>query len=132
MSQGPETTFIKSVHRHLPKGLYAIKNHNIYNSGQPDCWYSGNAADLWIEYKFIVIPKRPNTLITFELSELQKNWLRSRHAEGRSVGVIVGCKEGGVFLAGESWGSEITADYFRKIVQSRSALADAIALHCTQ
>ena len=128
----PENTFIGSVHRHLPVGLYHMKNHNPYNGGIADVWYSGNAADLWIEYKFIVIPKRPNTLITIELSELQKNWLRSRHAEGRSVGVIVGCREGGVFLAGESWGSEITADYFRKIVQSRSALADAIALHCTQ
>lgn len=109
-----------------------MKNHNVYNGGIADVYYSGNAADLWVEFKFIVIPKRPDTAITIELSELQKNWLRSRHAEGRSVGVIVGCKEGGVYFEGTSWGSPISADYFRKVVSSRAALASAIALHCTK
>ena len=128
----PENTFIAGVHRHLPAELYRMKNHNQFNGGIADVWYSGNAADLWIEYKYIVIPKRPNTLITIELSELQKNWLRSRHTEGRSVGVTVGCKEGGVYFDGVSWGSPITADYFRKAVTSRAALASVIALHCTK
>lgn len=128
----PENTFIGSVHRHLPVGLYHMKNHNQYNSGIADVWYSGDAADLWVEYKFIVAPKRPDTLITINLSELQKNWLRSRHDEGRSVGVIVGCREGGAYFKGTSWDSKITADYFRKIILSRPALADAIALHCTK
>ncbi len=130
MSQGPETTFIKSVHRHLPKSLYVIKNHNVFNSGQPDVWYSGNAADLWLEYKFTVIPKRPDTQVTINLSELQKNWLRSRHAEGRDVGVVVGCKEGGAYFEGVSWDMPISADYFRKVVSSRAALASVIASHC--
>ena len=54
MSQGPENAFIASIHRHLPspETLYRMKNHNEYNGGIADCWYSGK-RDLWIEYKFI-------------------------------------------------------------------------------
>lgn len=122
----PENTFIGSVHRHLPVGLYHMKNHNIYNGGIADVWYSGDRADLWIEYKFVVLPKRDGTLIIPELSELQKNWLKSRHDEGRSVGVIVGCKTGGVWYPGVSWGVPVTAELFRKRMLTRPALADTI------
>lgn len=127
----PENTFIAAVHRHLPVGLYHMKNHNIYNGGIADVWYSGSRADLWVEYKFIVIPKRPDTLIKIELSELQKNWLKTRFAEGRSVAVVVGSKDGGVLYNDDSWGKNITADDFRKDVKSRAALAQTIASFCT-
>ena len=33
MSKGPENTFIGSVHKHLPAGLYHMKNHNAYVGG---------------------------------------------------------------------------------------------------
>ena len=104
-----------------------MKNHNQYNGGIPDVWYSGPAADLWIEYKFVALPKRENTLITIELSELQKNWITSRDAEGRSVGVIVGSKDGGVWFPGTTWGAEITMLQFRASIESRKTLADRIA-----
>lgn len=130
MSKGPENTFIASVHKHLPFDLYRIKNNNTYNAGQPDVWYSGPRADLWIEYKFVVIPKRPDTQIKIELSELQKNWLKSRHAEGRSVAVVVGSKDGGALFTGDSWDKNVTAGDFIKLVLPRTALAKAIALHC--
>lgn len=128
----PENTFIAGLKKHLPPELYVLKNNNQFHAGVPDLWISGNKADFWLEFKFIVIPKKPDTLVTISLSELQKNWLRRRHAEGRNVGVIVGCREGGVYFRGTSWDSEITADYFRKIVLSRSALADAITSQCTK
>ena len=108
-----------------------MKNHNVYNGGIADVYYSGPRADLWIEYKFITIPKRPDTQIKIELSELQKNWLKSRHAEGRSVAVVVGSRGGGALFMGDSWDKNLTAGDFLKLVLPRTALADAIALHCT-
>lgn len=122
----PENTFIASVHRHLPAGLYRMKNHNQYNGGIPDVWYSGLAGDLWIEYKHVVIPKRDTTTITPELSDLQKNWIRSRFSEGRRVGVVVGCKEGGVWLPDLQWEVNLTADAFRACLKTRSEIAAEI------
>ena len=120
---GPENTFIASVHRHLPVGPYKMKNHNQYNGGIADVWYSGNKADLWVEYKFITVPVRDDTVIDFGLSPLQKEWLSSRHREGRNVGVIVGCRAGGVWLPGSSWDTTHTAKSFRAQTMLRNALA---------
>ena len=57
MAAGPETRFIASVHRHLPVDLHHEKMHNAYRGGTADCWYSGQKDDLWVEYKFITVPK---------------------------------------------------------------------------
>lgn len=127
----PENTFIASVHRHLPPSLYRMKNHNQYNGGIADVWYSGK-RDLWIEYKFIAVPKRPDTIIDLinkplkgdsVISTLQQEWLKSRHFEGRNVGVIVGSKDGGVWCPGLSWNWTWTARQFSNAVHSRSDLA---------
>ncbi len=131
MSRGPENNFISSVHKHLPAGLYRMKNHNQYNGGIADVWYSG-VRDLWIEYKFIAVPKRPETRIDLltgknpAISYLQQEWLRSRHGEGRSVGVIVGSKDGGIWLPGVAWDQTYTAADFLKHLKSRKELADEI------
>lgn len=122
----PENTFISSVHRHLPVDIYHMKNHNQYNGGIPDVWYSGPKGDLWIEYKFIVVPKRPETAIKIDLSELQKNWLSARHAEGRSVAVVVGSKEGGVWFDGICWMQQINTREFVDSLVTRSDLATRI------
>lgn len=122
----PENTFIGAVHRHLPAELYRMKNHNQFNAGIPDVWYSGPAGDLWLEYKFIVIPKRDTTIIKVELSDLQKNWIRLRAAEGRRVGVVVGCKEGGVWFPGKDWEADTTAGEFRGLLMTRQQVALAI------
>lgn len=122
----PENTFIGSVHRHLPVDIYHMKNHNQYNGGIPDVWYSGPAGDLWVEYKFVVIPKRPETIVKVELSELQKDWLSSRHREGRNVAVVVGSKEGGVWFDGLEWTHGCSAGDFRKQLVSRNDLANRI------
>lgn len=132
MAAKPETTFTNSVHKHLPVDLYRIKNNNVFNAGQPDVWYSGMKTDLWVEYKFLVLPKRADTLIDLtagkkpDLSNLQQDWLKSRHREGRNVGVIVGCKEGGVWLPGLAWVSPLTTAAFRGMLQSRTELAAVI------
>ncbi len=129
---GPENTFIASVHRHLPVDLYRMKNHNQYNGGIADVWYSGTQYDLWVEYKFITVPVRDDTMVDLvhgrnpELSHLQQEWLESRHVEGRYVAVIVGCKDGGVWYPPVTWTTPITAVEFRERIVSRNTLAQQI------
>jgi len=112
-----------------------MKNHNQYNGGIADVWYSASKDDLWIEYKFIVTPKRDDTVIDLihgtaktdsAISTLQQAWLKDRHAEGRNVGVIVGSKEGGVWFSGASWNCTYTAKEFRTKSRSRAELARII------
>ena len=106
----------------------------MFNSGQADVWYSGK-KDLWIEYKFIAVPKRPNTVIDLinkppkgdsVISTLQQQWLHDRHSEGRNVGVIVGSKEGGVWFKGLEWATLYTAAEFSSWATSRKQLATII------
>ena len=110
-----------------------MKNHNQYIGGIADCWYSGPAGDLWVEYKFIKVPVRDDTMIDLvggknpDLSHLQQDWLKSRHAEGRSVGVIVGSTNGGVWFPKIFWGKPISSIDFRAMIRSRSQLAGVIA-----
>jgi len=134
MSVKPENQFISSVHAHLPppSELYRMKNNNEYTAGIADCWYSGR-RDLWIEWKFLVVPARDTTVIDLvtgkkpALSFLQQSWLAQREAEGRNVWVIVGCKEGGVlFCSAKQWGAPMTAGAFRAKLMSRMNLANAI------
>lgn len=139
MSRKPENTFIASVHRHLPSmnELYRMKNHNDFNGGIADCWYSGSGADLWVEYKFIVVPKRPDTMIDLvggknpTISALQQDWLRGRYNEGRHVWVIVGCKAGGVIFKYLEWERPLPVGEFNDLVSTRSEVARVIATHCT-
>lgn len=132
MSRGPETVFIQSVHRHLRREVYAMKNHNEYNGGIADCWYDGPRGDLWVEYKFLELPKRATTLIDLcggknpPLSHLQQQWLADRAFNGRSVAVVVGCKEGGVWFDPMQWTKPLTTDAFRQALVSRNRIADWI------
>lgn len=131
MSRGPENTFISAVHRHLPVDLYRMKNHNEYAGGIADCWYSGPSADLWVEYKFVDVPKRPTTMIDLTnidkyLTTLQQEWLVGRYGEGRNVGVIAGSKDGGVWFPGLTWQSPISAGVFVSRLQSRKQIAEQI------
>lgn len=132
MSTKPETTFITSVHRHLPEEVYHMKNNNPYLGGVPDVWYSSKKGDLWIEYKFITLPKKQDTVIDLAggkspmISKLQQEWLTNRHSEGRNVGMIVGCKEGGVWMPGVSWTTPHTTAVFWGMLKSRKELADIV------
>lgn len=126
MSKKPENQFIDSVHRHLPTSVYHMKLHNPYISGPADCWYSAK-RDAWIEYKFIVLPKRADTLIVPDLSDLQMDWCGSRLNEGRNVFVIVGCREGGVVLRDPKlWKGGLSQSAFLSQLQARGDLARLI------
>lgn len=116
MAVKPESTLIKSIQRHLPAAVYLMKNNNPFTAGVPDVWYSGNAGDIWIEYKWL--EKKPIKPFKPKLSELQLKWLRERHSEGRNVAVIVGCPEGVVILRNLEWEQDCT---FTHIIDRRSA-----------
>lgn len=129
----PENSFIKGVHTYLPsESPYHMKNHNAYTGGVFDVWYSGEVADLWVEYKFIVVPKRDSTIIDLRtgtkpaMSDLQQLWGKGRYAEKRNVAVIIGCKEGGVWLPGISWDTSWSTAQFRAKIVSRAELAAII------
>ena len=112
--------------------MYRMKNHNPYTAGIPDCWYSGNAGDLWVEYKFMTIPKRSSTIVDFcggkvpMISALQQKWLRDRYNEGRTVGVIIGTPEGGVWLSGISWEVPLQASERFSTILDKSCIAAVI------
>lgn len=131
----PENTFIASVHKHLPLTVYHEKMHNPYRGGTPDVWYSGHARDLWVEYKFIVVPTRSMTMIDLcggkdpAISHLQQEWLKARHSEGRNVAVIVGCRAGGVVFHSATWINAFTTEQFRQAMMARSLIANRI-LEC--
>jgi hypothetical protein len=132
MAVKPENTFRGSVHKHLPRNLYHEKMNNPFAAGIADDYYSGMKADLWVEYKFILVPKQAKTRIDLvsgkkpPLSPMQQHWLRERHREGRNVRVIVGCKEGGVIFADLEWETPITQQAFVSKLQSRADLASWI------
>lgn len=136
MAAKPETTFYTSVHKHLPPEVHREKMSNPYRGGTADTWYSGTKADLWIEWKFIVLPKRDDTMIDLcggnkpSLSGLQQDWLKNRHAEGRDVWVVVGSKEGSVILKNLRWELAFPTDWFRHKMMDRKAIAQAIKEHC--
>lgn len=139
MAAKPESTFIASIHRHLPVSVYSMKNHNPYNSGIADVWYDGPVGDLWIEYKFIEVPKRPDTVIDLcggknpLLSKLQQQWLADRETNGRNVAVVVGCKEGGVwFFDSSQWTRPMTTAEFRHRMLLRAGIAGIITGFCDE
>ena len=46
--------------------------------------------------------------------------------EGRQVGVIVGCKEGGAWFPGTTWKATYTTEVFRAALVSRQEVAKTI------
>lgn len=134
MTHGPETRFIMSVHRLLPPEdeLHREKMANPYRGGTADSWYSGKRADLWIEWKFIELPKRETASIDLiagkdpVISVLQQDWIKQRLLEGRAVWVGVGCKAGGVVFTDTRWASSLLVGEFRALIQSRRQIADQI------
>tara|TARA_Y100001980_G_C14356126_1_gene165568 strand:+ start:29 stop:430 length:402 start_codon:yes stop_codon:yes gene_type:complete len=78
-----ESNFIKKVHSNLPANIYKWKINDPYHGGVPDCFYSGYSGLCFVEYKYKrELPKKPNTLIKFNLSKQQELWLTDRRNEG--------------------------------------------------
>lgn len=135
----PENSFRMGVHRYLPPELHHEKMNNPYSSGTADDWYSGNKADLWVEYKFL--PKTPQRAIVWltdpsvkkpPLSVLQQRWLRERYEEGRTVAVVIGCPDGGIILRDQEWTWEYTPKMFRDRLVPRKAIAQWIVQTTTR
>lgn len=102
-----------------------MKNQAGYVGGIPDSWLSGSQGDLWIENKYLqTLP--PMIDPTKLLSTLQQQWLVRRHAEGRSVGVLIGSTEGHVYLPGLSWQQPVTRGTFRMKVKKTPEIAEEL------
>jgi len=137
VSAGPENRYIADVHRLLPPVdlFYRMKNHNVYNGGIADCWYSAS-TDLWIEWKFHDLAKRGSTMIDLvsgknpSISALQQDWIKCRVAEGRSVWVAVGTALGTVVYQDTSWDQPIRTDHFIARLISKKATAKLILQAC--
>jgi hypothetical protein len=129
MARKPEAQYTATVGKLLPPSVYALKLSLPYTAGVPDSWYSGPAGDLWVEWKYLqTIP--PSIDCTRLLTALQAQWLRSRHAEGRNVAVIVGSKKGGVIFPSLTWETPISRDEFLSRAMSKKELA-AYLTECT-
>ena len=125
----PETRFRNKIERRLPPGVYCEKMSNPYRGGTADSWYSGNAADLWVEYKFLPsMPQRGDIdAKRIGLTRLQGDWLRGRYKEGRNVCVIVGVPLGGVIMRDLEWEQAMSAGAFQSRVVTIPSLAEWIA-----
>ena len=89
-----EHSFIRSVHRLLPKDVYRWKINDNFAGGVPDAYYSGPKGDVWIEYKYVKLPKKDHSEVRFGASAQQILWLCERKKEGRNVLLVVGSDEG--------------------------------------
>jgi len=70
-----EHSFIRAVHRKLPPDVMRWKIHDTYTGGVPDAWYAGPAGTLFVEYKYVSLPKKSTTRIKIGLSEQQRLFL---------------------------------------------------------
>jgi len=135
---GPETRFYTSVHRHLPpeSEFHREKMHNPYRGGTADHWYSGRKADLWVEWKFIKLPKRVTTVIDLTagsnpvLSVLQQQWISNRFDEGRNIWVCVGFEKGCRVFDNMAWANAYSCHSYLTDSLSRQETASKILNFC--
>lgn len=127
MSAKAENTFIAGVHKQMPSDIYKEKMSNPYRGGTPDVYYEAR-FQLWAEYKFIEVPKRADTLIKPNLSELQLDWLQRCYDNGHKCRVIVGSRAGGVMLAAPgNWKYGITAGEYMASIKTKKEIADILS-----
>jgi len=101
MSRKPENKFMDAVHKQLDDSvIYKMKITPAFSSGEFDVFYEGHARDLFVEYKFVELPKRGSTMIHIErlLSERQLRWGDRRVERTASSDRIppylaIGCRE---------------------------------------
>lgn len=129
MTQKPENRFISAVHHYLlPDQPYREKMANPYRGGTPDVWYSGNVADLWVEYKWVAHAVKSHSArnVPLNLSALQRQWILKRFSEGRNVAVIIGCTRGGVIVTQPREFKSERIEMSTRIVLSRQEIAEWI------
>lgn len=124
MSTKPETQFISSVNRHLPRDVYRMHTNNPYIGGIPDEYYE-NKKILWVEYKFD--RKLPPIVVLsnekYYLTKLQQDWLRRCRVNGHQTAVILGWPDGGYVFVGDAWEEPIARDTLIERTCSRAEIA---------
>ena len=93
-----EHSFVKSVHRKLDKSVYVWKIADRYSGGVPDAMYAGPAGILFIEYKYIKLPKRPTTIIKTSLSPLQEQWIIQMQQWKHPTWLVIGAEKSCLIL----------------------------------
>jgi hypothetical protein len=109
----PETLFYRRVNKPLPRDMHFQKFGAAAENGTPDFWYSGNKADMWVEYKWVA--KVPLTGVDPAklMTALQRKWANDRSREGRSVVIIVGSPQGCAILTDGAWNVRVPMEDFR-------------------
>lgn len=129
-----EPDFTRAVHKRLPDTIWAWKICDPYMGGIPDAYYrhrkTGGA--IWIEYKYIKsLPKRDNTMIVPNLSELQLRLLTETVDSGQKAIVIIGFGSKGVILEKSQWTTGISKSGFERRLLSYKELAKEIETRCS-
>jgi len=107
-----------------------MKNNNPFLAGIPDCWYSGNNNDLWIEYKMLTI-STPRQVVIPHLSAQQMHWIDLRRKEGREIWTVIGYKKGVVvYKTIEEMKKGLKPEQFIAQTISRKELANEIDTYC--
>jgi len=109
-----EHSFVKAIHRLLPKEIYKWKIHDKFTGGVPDAYYEGSKGSLWIEYKYVkTLPKREGTEVQLGLSALQQGWLARAVENKINAWVVVGNDNKCLVLQNKRWTYPFNNDYYR-------------------
>jgi hypothetical protein len=88
-----EHSFIRALHKKLPKSVVTWKINDAYQGGVPDALYMANKT-LWVEYKYIKqLPKKPTTIIRHSLTPQQAMWLERLNAADCCAALVIGCQK---------------------------------------
>jgi len=129
-----EHSFVKAVHRHLPKDLIRWKIRDTFTGGVPDAYYCGPSSSLFVEYKFIKLPKRPDTIVKLNLSALQLEFLGKLNDFNQPVAVIAGFISKNnifsIFLSDAVWTKPLSVAYYSENKISVANIAQRISTMC--
>lgn len=124
-----EHGFVRSVHRQLSPDIFVWKINDKYAGGVPDAFYAGPARCLFIEYKYVKLPKRDTTLVKTSLSEQQKLWLDRMLGMDKQVALVIGSVLGSIIID-KDWDRPISTGLFRQHAMSTKAVAQWISASC--
>ena len=125
-----EHGFVRSVHRQLSPDVFVWKINDKYAGGVPDAFYAGPARCLFVEFKYVTLPKKETSLVRTNLSEQQKLWLNRMLAMDKNVAVVIGSDSGGLILSSGAWNSQVTKTTFTKYALSNNKISAWIESLC--
>ena len=104
---------------------YEWKINDNFTNGVPDLFLEGITRDLWVEIKYITLPKREKTIVRPYnlLSGNQKLWLDRRYARRQDAILLLGTDKGAVILTGGQWANEYSDGELALLATSRKTCA---------